>query len=88
MHEATSVLFGQDGFRVIDVERVDDDLVRVVVDRQPARRLSRLRAGQQPGQAAPAGADQGPAGRYSRVDPWVAQAPVLVANSATGRDLG
>src|SRR5688572_9531254 len=32
MHEATSVLFGLDGFRVIDVERVDDDLVRVVVE--------------------------------------------------------
>jgi transposase len=32
MHEATSVLFGLDGFRVIDVERVDDNLLRVVVE--------------------------------------------------------
>ncbi len=32
MHEATSVLFGLDGFRVIGVERVDDDLVRVAVE--------------------------------------------------------
>lgn len=32
MHEATSVLFGPDGFRVLDVQRVDDDLLRVVVE--------------------------------------------------------
>ena len=32
MHEPTSVLFGLDGFRVMDVECVDDHLVRVVVE--------------------------------------------------------